>query len=66
MGSKHKGTCRIGFPWPDGIHSEDAEQTHDEDGWQYNCYVNPKVENYWGPKLREKLVERGILTPKTS
>ena len=48
-----KGTCRIGFPWP-----EDAEETGittDKDDWQYNCYVNEKVEKYWGPLLREQL-----------
>jgi hypothetical protein len=63
---KRKGTCRIGFPWPDGVHSEDAKEKQDKDGWKYNCYLNPKVEKYWGPKLREKLVERGILEPQTS
>ena len=45
----HKGgkdTCRIDFPWPKG--DEVTGIAIDKDDWQYNCYVNAKVEKYWG------------------
>jgi hypothetical protein len=47
------GTCRIGFPWPEG--AEKKHITTDKEGWRYNCYVNEKVEKYWGPLLRQQL-----------
>lgn len=36
----------------------DNTTTINEDGYTYNCFVNPKVEDYWIPKLNEALVER--------
>jgi hypothetical protein len=55
------GTCRIGFPWPEG--AEEAGITTNEEDWKYNCYVNEKVEKYWGPRLRQQL---GIIGEKGS
>jgi hypothetical protein len=51
--------CRIGFPWPEG--SEKSNKTYNEDGWQYNCYVNERIDNLWAPRLQAKLKERGFL-----
>lgn len=49
--------CRIGFPWPE----EGADRDYDNDGWKYNCYVNPRIDNYWAPMLQERLKEMGYL-----
>ena len=46
-----KGTCRIGHPFP----SKDSNATADPDGWLYNCYVNPHIENYFVPLLEESM-----------
>lgn len=48
-----KGTCRIGVPYPDLNTSSTV--TKDLEGWLYNCYVNPKIESYWVPRLHEQL-----------
>jgi hypothetical protein len=53
--SKGFDQCRIGFPWPNG---DDSGPTHNADGWNYDCFVNPKVENYWVPRLEKALAER--------
>jgi hypothetical protein len=44
--------CYVGFPSPDGtaIFGQSGE-----DGMEYNCYINQKVENYWIPLLKERL-----------
>jgi len=48
--------CRIGFPWPeDGTNS-----TSDKNGWEYNCYVNPRIDNYWAPQVKAKLSDLGL------
>jgi hypothetical protein len=49
--------CRIGFPWPE----DGSSRTHDSDGWEYNCYVNPRIDDYWAPRLKAKLKEQGFL-----
>ena len=56
-GRTKKGLCRIGFPWPE----DGSNATADENGWKYNCYVNPKIENYWAPKVKAKLSEMGFM-----
>eukprot|EP00980_Cylindrotheca_fusiformis_P030007 scaffold24174_cov117-Cylindrotheca_fusiformis.AAC.8 len=44
--------CYIGFPSPNGT----AMYGHSgEDGMEYNCFINKKVENYWVPLLNERL-----------
>jgi len=50
-------TCRIGFPWPE----DGSNATSDENGWEYNCYVNPRIDNYWAPKVKAKLHEMGFM-----
>jgi hypothetical protein len=50
---KSKGTCRIGVPFPST--DDSLNVTKDDDGWLYNCYVNPKVEQYWVPQLDKQL-----------
>jgi hypothetical protein len=49
--------CRIGFPWPE----DGSNRTNDDEGWKYNCYVNPRIDNYWSPLLKNKLKEMGFL-----
>jgi hypothetical protein len=49
--------CRIGFPWPE----DGSNRTYDDEGWKYNCYVNPRIDNYWAPLLKSKLKEMGFL-----
>lgn len=44
--------CYVGFPSPNGT----AMYGHSgEDGMEYNCFINHKVENYWVPLLKERL-----------
>jgi hypothetical protein len=50
--------CRIGYPWPRG---SDEVVKADNDGWNYNCYAHEKIDDYWGPRLQEKLKEIGFL-----
>lgn len=45
--------CYIGFPWPNGTNA-----TVNSEGFEYNCFVNQKVENYWLPKLAAALAVR--------
>jgi hypothetical protein len=49
--------CRIGFPWPEDV----SNRTYDEEGWKYNCYVNPRIDNFWAPMLKQRLREMGYL-----
>lgn len=56
-GRTKKDLCRIGFPWPE----DGSNATADENGWKYNCYVNPKIDNYWAPKVKAKLLEMGFM-----
>ena len=56
-GLAKRGWCRIGVPFPPAKESAVIENnaTKDEEGWLYNCYVNPKIENYWVPLLDKDL-----------
>lgn len=47
--------CYIGYPSGNGTAIVGA---HGEDGMEYNCYVNQKVENYWLPLLKERIKRR--------
>jgi len=49
--------CRIGIPFPD----DHSNVTCDKSGWEYNCYVNPRIENYWVPLVKAKLKKMGFL-----
>jgi len=49
--------CRIGIPFPD----DDSNATCDKNGWEYNCYVNPRIENYWVPLVEAELKEMGFM-----
>jgi hypothetical protein len=51
----NKRGCFVGFPSPNGTA---LYGQHDANGMEYNCYINQKVENYWLPKLKERLRER--------
>jgi hypothetical protein len=68
MDSKRKWLgCFIGFPWPNNTKVEEEERVarYDENGMEYNCFVNDKVENYWISRLEEALKKRktqGMLT----
>lgn len=49
--------CSVGFPWPKNTASE--TETYDPaTGWQYNCFVNERVDDYWAPKLHKAMEAR--------
>eukprot|EP00536_Pseudo-nitzschia_multiseries_P009147 jgi/Psemu1/257885/estExt_Genewise1Plus.C_2500012 len=58
-GQMKRGSCRIGVPYPSLNTS--SEVLKDDEGWLYNCYVNPKIENYWVPLLDEELRKSKII-----
>jgi hypothetical protein len=47
--------CRLGIPWPDGEDEINHQSPHNEEGWLYDCYVNKRIDNFWGPRLRAEL-----------
>jgi hypothetical protein len=49
--------CWVAYPWPDGVESKDKD-AQDEDGMQYNCYINKKVDDFWVPKLKDTMAKR--------
>jgi hypothetical protein len=59
----HKGfdQCRIGFPWPEGEDENHHTSDHNDEGFNYDCYVNERIDNFWAPQLEAKLKERGFL-----
>jgi hypothetical protein len=55
--------CHIGFPWPNNIPSTDG--THNPaTGWEYNCFVNQRVDSYWISRLEEAKAKRKQLPQK--
>jgi len=49
--------CHVGFPWPNNTVS--STETYDKTtGWDYNCFVNQRVDDYWAPRLRQAMEER--------
>jgi hypothetical protein len=54
--------CYVGFPWPNDT---EAPGAHDENGMEYNCFINRRVENYWLPRLRYLLQDRTSATTST-
>ena len=50
-----RGTCRIGNPYPADALAKNISK--DKEGWQYNCFVNNKIEGYYLPLLKEKMKE---------
>jgi hypothetical protein len=49
--------CSIGFPWPEG--KEDISNNHrPEDGMEYNCFKNERIDSYWVPRLKLALAKR--------
>jgi len=44
--------CWVAYPWPNDKKQAIVEN---EDGMEYNCFINRKVENVWVPKLRKAL-----------
>jgi hypothetical protein len=57
---KQRVMCRLGLPWPEPwpADPETAAVKATPEGWAFNCFVNPKVENEFAPKLQEALVAR--------
>ena len=47
--------CRLGVPFPEDLTGVDVDAGID--GLKFNCYVNHKIDDYWVPKLEEKLKE---------
>ena len=64
---KWKG-CYVGFPWPQSNQTMNKqtnlsattitlqEEQYNENGMEYNCYINENVENYWLPRLKQALI----------
>mmetsp|Transcript_7245 Transcript_7245/g.10376 ORF Transcript_7245/g.10376 Transcript_7245/m.10376 type:complete len:967 (+) Transcript_7245:49-2949(+) len=50
-----KDKCRVGFTYPNNI---EAKGTGNEEGFEYNCFSNEKLTNFWIPKLREAIYKR--------
>ncbi len=53
--------CRLGIPWPDGQDENNNHGHHNDDGWLYDCYVNKRIEDFWGPKLYNQLSDAGLI-----
>lgn len=47
--------CRVGFPFP---RNEWSEGMGNEDGFEYNCFTNQRLTEFWIPKLREAMERR--------
>ena len=52
-GTDDSMTCLIGTPFRDDMNG--IEVSSGDAGWKYNCYVNRKIENYWVPRLEDRL-----------
>jgi hypothetical protein len=56
--------CHVGFPWPNsntnnGLVASNTNGTYDAaTGWEYNCFVNQRVDSYWIPRLEEAMAKR--------
>ena len=52
--------CYVAVPWPSNITSNKVteEDANDENGMQYNCWINKRVDDYFVPKLKEALAMR--------
>lgn len=50
--------CFVAYPWPSNSSHTNQKDAHDEDGMQYNCWINDRVEEYYVPKLQEALAKR--------
>eukprot|EP00547_Thalassionema_nitzschioides_P015074 CAMPEP_0194240100 /NCGR_PEP_ID=MMETSP0158-20130606/6376_1 /TAXON_ID=33649 /ORGANISM="Thalassionema nitzschioides, Strain L26-B" /LENGTH=889 /DNA_ID=CAMNT_0038974739 /DNA_START=67 /DNA_END=2736 /DNA_ORIENTATION=+ len=48
--------CSVGFAWPTGLQDEN-DNHRPEDGMEYNCFRNDKVDSYWLPQLKQRLDE---------
>jgi hypothetical protein len=53
--------CWVAYPWP----QPKTAATYNNEGMDYNCYMNEKVENFWVPRLREALKKRAFARTKT-
>lgn len=47
--------CWVAYPWP--VNTTNIDE-YDQNGMEYNCYINRKVEDYWIPKLKDALKKR--------
>ena len=53
---KKNKPCHVGDPVPTNMDGRaDVSQTEDSDGFLYNCWVNPRAEEVWVPKVRVAL-----------
>jgi hypothetical protein len=61
--------CQVGFPWPNNtkvlvVEGEGGGAHHDdENGMEYNCFLNNKVEDYWIPRLEQAIAKRKAAIP---
>lgn len=52
-GYEGKAMCRLGTPFEENM--TPAQIANGDEGWQYNCYVNHKIDDYWVPRLEADL-----------
>jgi hypothetical protein len=50
--------CWVAYPWPSVYNNTKEKTAYNEDGMDYNCHINSRVEEYWVPKLRDALAAR--------
>lgn len=53
---KGKG-CFVAVPWPDRL-ARTGNETYNDEGLLYNCFVNHWVDEYWVPRLVEAMHKR--------
>jgi hypothetical protein len=58
--------CFVGIPWPNNTKILVEGGVHDdENGVEYDCFVNNKVEDYWIPRLEQAIAKRKTTIPST-
>lgn len=56
--------CWAAIPWPmetsytDVLNKNYKHKPYDMNGYEYNCFINYNVENYWIPKLKQAMQQR--------
>jgi hypothetical protein len=46
--------CWVAYPYPDDANAK----AYDEQGMEFNCQINKRVDQFWVPRLREAMAKR--------
>ncbi|KAL7571115.1 hypothetical protein ACA910_014724 [Epithemia clementina (nom. ined.)] len=60
---RKQGLCRLGVPWPSGEWPQDPQNPPlrgTPEGYAYNCYVNPHIEQVLVPRLEQELQRHSL------